>query len=418
MRHAPRSSLLALMLLAAIPARAEPSSREAATRQQLRDAERARAAELAAQQDAAARAAAAAAQSQLLAAQRDAALVRLHAAEAATTVAADRMGTLEARRKQAAVRLARRAASMRPLLPLIERLSLYPAETLLAVPANAEDRLRGVLVLQGLARQLQQEAAALRRDQAALNDATGAVQAQLPALAAARVAQAAAAQALDTQLAASEAARQQAQGAADAAARRAADQAAKAETLRAMLATLEAQRRAAEARAREEVARAERQKHTAEAAAARKRAADLAHPSGPGTLAGLAQPKGQLIAPVAGTVVRAWGEATEAGPATGVSYQAAPGARVVSPCTGRVDFADRFRSYGLLLIVDCGGGYRGVLAGFDRLDVQPGQSVQAGQPVGVMPNWDPGTAHRPALYVELRHGGKPVNPAPWLKAAR
>ena len=81
-------------------------------------------------------------------------------------------------------------------------------------------------------------------------------------------------------------------------------------------------------------------------------------------------------------------------------------------------FAEPFRSYGLLLIVDCGGGYHIVLAGFDRLDVRPGQNVLAGEPVGVMPNWVPGsTAKRPALYIELRRDGTPVNPAQWLRPA-
>ena len=50
---------------------------------------------------------------------------------------------------------------MQPLLPLIERLSLFPAETLLAVPAKPEDTLRGVLVLRGLASQLGHDAATL-----------------------------------------------------------------------------------------------------------------------------------------------------------------------------------------------------------------------------------------------------------------
>jgi septal ring factor EnvC (AmiA/AmiB activator) len=39
-----------------------------------------------------------------------------------------------------------------------------------------------------------------------------------------------------------------------------------------------------------------------------------------------------------------------------------------------------------------------------------------GEPVGVMPGWDPAAkGRRPALYVELRRDGQPVNPAPWLK---
>jgi septal ring factor EnvC (AmiA/AmiB activator) len=119
---------------------------------------------------------------------------------------------------------------------------------------------------------------------------------------------------------------------------------------------------------------------------------------------------------VIGIVVKSWGEPADGGPATGLSYHAPPGARVISPCGGRVVFGEPFRSYGLLLIVDCGGGYHVVLAGFEKLNVKLGQKLVAGEPVGVMPEWEPGsTARRPALYIELRHDGTPVNPAPWLR---
>jgi septal ring factor EnvC (AmiA/AmiB activator) len=82
-------------------------------------------------------------------------------------------------------------------------------------------------------------------------------------------------------------------------------------------------------------------------------------------------------------------------------------------------FAGPFRSFGLLLIVDCGGGYHFVLAGFDRLDVSVGRQVQAGEPVGVMADWNPARpGDRSTLYVELRHDGVPVNPSPWLSTPK
>ena len=138
----------------------------------MEQAERARAAEQAAQRNAAARAAAAAAEAQRLTADRIAAAARLRHAEAATADAAARMDDLATRQREAQASLAAHAETMQPLLPLIERLSLFPAETLLAVPARAEDTLRGVLVLRGLAGQLGQEAVALRREQARLAAAT------------------------------------------------------------------------------------------------------------------------------------------------------------------------------------------------------------------------------------------------------
>jgi septal ring factor EnvC (AmiA/AmiB activator) len=386
----------------------------------MRETERARSAELTAQRQAAARARTAAEEERRLAAQRVAAASRLRQAESATAEAAQRMEELSARRREVAARLAAREADMAPLLPLIERLQLYPAETLLATPTDPETALTGVLVLRGLARQLENDARALRQEQAELEKAGKAIEEQTPVLNAAMAAQTAQAAELDRQIAATASGRREAMSEAEAAARRAADLAERAESLRAVIAAIEAERRAAEARARQEAAAAERLKKTEAAAAARQRQAALARPSGSGTIASSARPGGQLLIPVAGRVSRHWGDRTDAGPSTGITYLAPPAARVVSPCGGRVVFGAPFRSFGLLLIVDCGGGYHAVLAGLDRLDARVGGSVQAGEPVGVMPNWDPKgdpqAGSRPGLYVELRRDGRPVDPAPWLKA--
>jgi septal ring factor EnvC (AmiA/AmiB activator) len=413
------------------------SPKEDETRRALRDAERLNANELAARKEAADRAARAAAESLRLAHERADAAAKLRLAEAATAEVAARIDALAQRQRDAEQRLKLRGESMKPLLPLIERLSLYPAETLLAVPAPPESALRGVLVLQGLSRQLEVEAEALRRDQADLDAATEALRQEAPRLTAAEAAQKREADALDRQIADSHARQSEAEDQASQAASQAATAAARMDNLRSALAALEAQRRAeearareeaarAEARAREQAARAEREKRAAEAQAARERLADaqaarerVAQAArSAGSIAAGAGPRGQLQPPVIGVVVKSWGEETDGGPATGVSYHAPPGAHVISPCGGRVVFAQNFRSYGLLLIVDCGGGYHVVLSGFDHLNVRLGQSIVAGEPVGVMPDWEPGsTVRRPALYVELRHDGQPINPAPWLRAS-
>ena len=91
-----------------------------------------------------------------------------------------------------------------------------------------------------------------------------------------------------------------------------------------------------------------------------------------------------------------------------------PGARVVSPCGGKVVFGSSFRSYGLLLIVDCGDGYHFVLAGLDRLDAAPGQRVLAGEPVGQLGASENNA--RVPLYLELRRKGQPVDPRSWFGA--
>lgn len=396
-----------MLLLVLLAAAAPP------TPQQVQETERARAAQMEAQRAATARAAAAAVEEQRLGAQRVAAAAKLRDLEQRTEDVAARVADLARRREEAAGRLSARAADMAPLLPLIERLSLYPAETLLAVPMPPEQSVRGVLVLRGIARQLELDAEALRKEQAQVASLQAELNAQLPQLASAQAAQAQAGSVLDSQIAAARDNRRAAEDAGADAARHAAALAERADLLRAAIAQIEADRRAAEVRAKAEADAADRQKRTAEAQAARTRQAALARPAGPGVGA----PQGALTAPVAGSVLHDFGDAGEAGRTTGISYQATPAARVVSPCGGRVVFAAPFRSFGQLLIVDCGGGYHFVLSGFERLDASVGQSVQAGEPVGVMPGWDPhGAAGRPILYLELRRNGQPVNPAPYLRA--
>jgi septal ring factor EnvC (AmiA/AmiB activator) len=305
-----------------------------------------------------------------------------------------------------------RIADFTPLLPVLERLAMFPAETMLAVPVPPEQAVRGALVLGGIVRTLEREAAALRNEQAALAALQAELDAELPRLSEARAAQEQAAEALDDALRAARDEGRTANDQAADAARRAATEAARAEGLKSAIAQLEAERRAAEAQARREAAAAARRRQTAAAEAARQRQAALAAPAGPG----LSEAAAGLAAPVAGRLVRGFGEATDSGPSTGLAYHAAPGARVVSPCGGRVVFAGPFRSFGRLMIVDCGGGYHFVLAGFERIDLAVGQRVASGAPVGVMPGWDPRAAGgRPSLYVELRRAGQAVNPAPFLR---
>ena len=382
----------------------------------VRDAERAQAAQSALQREATEQARAAEAEEGRLAQQRIAAAARMRSAEAKTADAAAEIEELAGRRRDAEQRLAERGAALAPLLPLIERMALYPAETMLAMPGSPQDTVRGLAVLHGFALRLEQDAAALRAEQATVQALERDIAAALPRLRSAEAAQAAQAAELDRQIEAAHAGRRHADDVAADAARRAAIEAARADTLRSALAAMEAERARAEARARDDAARAERKRQDAQAAEARRRQVALARPAGPGV-----DQRGPLVAPVAGQVVRNWGDSTDAGPAQGVSYRAPPLARVVAPCNGRVAFAGPFRSYGVLLILDCGGGLHFVLAGLDRLDVGVGAVVQRGEPVGVMPGWDPESvgsagAARPALYIELRRDGSPVNPAPFLRA--
>jgi len=146
-------------------------------------------------------------------------------------------------------------------------------------------------------------------------------------------------------------------------------------------------------------------------------------PSGDRQLAA-AQPfadmTGLVDLPVAGSFGRRFGQEDGSGGTLQGDMLATHSAAIVTaPVNGSVLYAGPFRSYGQLLILNAGDGYHIVLAGMGRISVVPGQSVLAGEPVGLMGETRLASAVAlggeagPELYVEFRKEGKPVDPAPW-----
>jgi septal ring factor EnvC (AmiA/AmiB activator) len=131
--------------------------------------------------------------------------------------------------------------------------------------------------------------------------------------------------------------------------------------------------------------------------------------------------KRTLPRPVSGVEIRGFGEDDGlGGTAQGLSIATRSAAQVISPADGSVVYAGPFRSYGQLLIVNCGDGYHVLLAGMERIDVEIGQFVLAGEPVAVMGEKRLASAgatgvgaSQPLLYVEFRKDGTAVDPSPW-----
>ncbi len=133
------------------------------------------------------------------------------------------------------------------------------------------------------------------------------------------------------------------------------------------------------------------------------------------------QAKGLLPKPVSGVELAAFQQKIATGDLSqGISIATRSESRVLSPSDGWVIYAGPFRSYGQLLIVNAGDGYHVVLAGMEKINVELGQFVLAGEPVGVMganrvasnANVDTGST-RPVLYVEFRKDGNSIDPSPW-----
>ncbi len=137
--------------------------------------------------------------------------------------------------------------------------------------------------------------------------------------------------------------------------------------------------------------------------------------------------KGRLPWPVQGERLLGYGEKLGlGGRSEGIYVATRPGASVVAPADARVELARPFRSYGQLLILDPGRGYRILLAGLKKTTVETGQYVRAGEPVGEMGSRPaPATVtdsqletRRPILYMELRKNGRPIDATRWWLGAR
>ena len=97
----------------------------------------------------------------------------------------------------------------------------------------------------------------------------------------------------------------------------------------------------------------------------------------------------------------------------GITIPAKEGASVQAIHHGRVVYAGWLRGSGLLLIIDHSDGYMSLYAHNESLLREVGEWVSAGTPVSTVGNT--GGEDQAALYFEIRHKGKPINPAQWLK---
>ncbi|WP_086651160.1 murein hydrolase activator EnvC family protein [Acetobacter cibinongensis] len=334
--------------------------------------------------------------------------------------------------------LAEDAKALAPVLPLAERLSLYPSDTLLAAPVPQGEAVTGFLVLKGLSRELEHQAEDMRARQTQLTALDAELTNHLAQLGTLQHKQTTQRDTVRQQALKAKQAQQQANTAAKAAAQRLEDATRKASSLQDAVARLDVLQADAESALQKELASAERAHKAARdeaarklaeerAAEARRKMAALQRSSGPGlsehstvqpskktttsstpdTSASVGSGPSSGTRPVAGRIVATWGAATETGPSTGITYSTPSGASVRTPCSGRVDFAGAFRTYGQMVILNCGQHYRFIMAGLGGLDVETGQSLTKGAPVGHMSG--SGT-----LFIQLRHGQKVINPAPFL----
>lgn len=99
---------------------------------------------------------------------------------------------------------------------------------------------------------------------------------------------------------------------------------------------------------------------------------------------------------------------------SGIDIQSERGEPVQAVFAGKVLFADWFKGYGNMLIIDHGHNYCTLYAHVEELFKQKGDRVQGGEVIATV--GDSGSLSGPGLYFEVRHHGNPEDPQQWLKA--
>lgn len=115
--------------------------------------------------------------------------------------------------------------------------------------------------------------------------------------------------------------------------------------------------------------------------------------------------------PPAGVVLAKYGSPRMSGRWDGLLIQGKEGAPVRAAAEGKVVFADWFRGYGLLLIVDHGHEVMTLYAFNQTLYKHKDDSVHAGDLIAAV--GASGGRDKPGLYFGVRRQGQPVDPQVW-----
>jgi septal ring factor EnvC (AmiA/AmiB activator) len=134
-----------------------------------------------------------------------------------------------------------------------------------------------------------------------------------------------------------------------------------------------------------------------------------------GAFVNLDKYRGKLKWPVKGVKRNRFGASRNQGRMRwqGIIIAGKEGQDIHAVAPGQVVFADWIRGYGLLLIVDHGNGYMSLYGQNQALYKDVGERVSADEVIAALGN--SGGKDDYGLYFEMRHKGKPVDPATWCR---
>lgn len=133
---------------------------------------------------------------------------------------------------------------------------------------------------------------------------------------------------------------------------------------------------------------------------------------------GFGAQKGRLSLPAKGEITGRFGrhkhpEFNSYTISNGISIAASAGADIRSVYEGKVIFAEYFKGYGNMVIVDHGGGFFSLYAHTSKILRKDGAHVAKNEVLASVGDVD--STKGPMLYFEIRYQGRPVDPAPWFR---
>lgn len=347
--------------------------------------------------------------------------------EAQMLVSEKRLSDLKVKEERVRASLRERRGLLAEVLAALERMGRNPPPALLVTPDDALASVRSAILLGAVVPGMRKETEKLVADLAALANLQASIAKERSDLSLTMSASLEEEQRMDLLL--KENARLERENSEQLAEerRRSKELAGRATNLEGLIASLESEiesvAKAAEATRLEE----ERRKNLSEAERQKERDAASQNVPDKNRIApayAFSDLKGKLDYPVAGDVLRRYGDADGTGHASqGMLIASGPEALVTAPADASVVFAGTFRSFGEMIILNLGDGYHMVLSGMDQVNVRPGRFVFAGEPIATMGVKRVASAtalaletDQPTLYIELSKDKTPVDSRPWWSA--
>lgn len=100
----------------------------------------------------------------------------------------------------------------------------------------------------------------------------------------------------------------------------------------------------------------------------------------------------------------------------GIEIEPSKGDEVRAIYDGTIIFANWFKGYGMVIIIDHGENYYSIYAHLAKLLVSVGDKVGGSRPIGQI--GETGLSQGNNLYFEIRHQGEPLDPLTWLQKKR